>query len=154
MVEIMNIISSVYQSLISNVPECPPEVGGILGGIDDVISYIKFDEGTKRFQNKQCYYAPDVKKLNYYIEEWEKQGVDFYGMFHTHFYGINSLSDGDKRYIYKIMSSLPMRACKLYFPLVVLPEKKVEIYVAHKQNGRIEICKGKINIIYDKDWPE
>lgn len=145
--EMMNIILNVYQTIIENVPDCPPEVGGILGGNDNIIKYVKFDNGINYFKNKSCFYAPDVEKLNRYIEKWERKDVDFYGIFHTHFYGITTLSEGDKRYIKKIMNTLPIGVFKLYFPIVVLPERDIKVYIAYKQNEKVEIKKGRINIL-------
>lgn len=143
----MNIILSIYKSIVKSVPDVPPEIGGILGGNDNIIRYVKFDKGLYDPKKKHCAYIPDVKKLNEYIEEWENNYIDFYGIFHTHFYGIETLSSGDKNYIKKIMDTLPLEVNELYFPVVVLPERKIKGYIAYRKGTQIHIMDEKLIIV-------
>ena len=62
------------------------------------------------------------------------------GMFHVHFGGTESLSEGDKEYIVRIMEVMPKKIGCLYFPVVVMPERKVVAYKAVRNNVLPEGC--------------
>ena len=81
----MEILYDVYKEIINKVPDQMPETGGILGGHKCLITKVIFDVGIK--DNVQiCHYAPDVCKLNKCLSVWLKQGIELYGLFHTHFF--------------------------------------------------------------------
>ena len=97
----MKIQQEIFKQILENSPTPPPEVGGIIGGKDNIITCYFADKGSK----DNCYdsYYPDVAVLNKQISIWKKNGIDFYGIFHTHFEGDSVLSCSDRRYIIKIM---------------------------------------------------
>lgn len=68
-------------------------------------------------------------------------------MFHTHFYGVETLSEGDRRYIKDIMHAIPSWKQKLYFPIIVLPERKIKSYVCVRYNSEVCIKKDEVNIL-------
>lgn len=140
----MVIKKKIYNSILLNVPENPPETGGIIGCKNGIVSYVSFDEGIKG--DRQCCYIPDTDKLNLIIKDWESHDIEFAGIFHVHFWKVDTLSNADYKYIQNIMDSMPEKVKKLYFPLVVLPEKKIISYVAHRENDDISLKKEKIYV--------
>lgn len=58
------------------------------------------------------------------------------GVFHTHFYGVNTLSEGDRAYIKQIMAAMPDGLECLYFPLIVFPDKEMIVYQASRSKNR------------------
>lgn len=143
----MHITYKAYDEILNAVPDGPPEIGGILGGYDDTICCLAFDHGVRQKKFPKCHYMPDVEHLNSCIAEWEDDGIDFYGIFHTHFFGVDTLSEGDRQYIEKIMQAMPSGKKKLYFPIVVLPERKIVSYVCRKTEGKTEIAEDRIYLI-------
>lgn len=121
-----------------SVPNHPPEVGGILGkDSNDIISEVYFDKGKNN--GKQCSYVPDTDILNQQILEWKRKNIAFAGIFHTHFFGVETLSEGDIKYINKIMLAMPKQVKYLWFPIVVLPQRKIIAYIAHRENTNVII---------------
>ena len=141
----MRIKKNVLNSICAIVSDIPPETGGILGEQSGVIVIVEFDEGIQN--QRMCNYSPNVNKLNQVIQLWKKQGIDFCGIFHTHYFGVETLSAGDTSYIEQIMESMPKSIKRLYFPLVVLPQREMVAYVAVKENE--EICIQKEIIIVE-----
>ena len=140
----MRIKKNVLNSICATVYDIPPETGGILGEQRGVIVIVEFDEGIR--QDRMCSYSPDVNKLNQVIQLWKKQGIAFCGIFHTHYFGVETLSAGDISYIEQIMENMPKSIKKLYFPLVVLPQREMVAYVAVKENEEICIQKETITV--------
>jgi len=60
---------------------------------------------------------------------------------------VETLSAGDIFYIEQIMKSMSESIKKLYFPLVVLPQREMVVYVAVKEKE--EICIQKETIIVE-----
>ena len=135
----MKINQQVYNRIVTTVKEIPPESGGILGEKNGVIEFVEYDSGIP--QGRMCSYSPNVQRLNYVIAEWEQQGITFCGMFHTHYFGVETLSEGDISYIKKIMSSMPKDITKLYFPLVVLPQREMIVYTARRNVEQNDVWK-------------
>ena len=140
----MRIKKEIYHSIFTSVKDTPPESGGILGEKDGIIQFVVYDEGVKN--GKLCSYAPDVEKLNFVIREWQEEGILFCGMFHTHFFGVETLSEGDVKYINMIMEQMPEEIKTLFFPIVVLPQRKFVVYVANREQKTIQIKKENIVI--------
>lgn len=110
----MKIYKTIYDRIIYNSPIVPPESGGILGGNKNVITNFMFDYGQK--SNRYDEYMPNVDLFNQTINQWQKNNIRFYGIYHCHFPNGNELSNGDKRYIFEILNSVPLKT--LYFPIV------------------------------------
>lgn len=144
---IMYIANKVYKKIIDNVPYKLPESGGILGGYNNIIYYVEFDNGIQQQNLHKCHYAPNVEYLNKCIEKWSERQIDFYGIFHTHFYGISTLSKGDKQYIKNIMHKMPPSKIQLYFPVIVLPERKMIPYLCIKEQAEIRIVEEEIQFV-------
>lgn len=143
----MYIAHEIYKRIVEEVPDHPPEIGGILGARNGVICYVVFDCGTQRENMGKCYYTPNVEYLNKCIADWEVRGIDFYGVFHTHFFSVSTLSEGDRQYIEKIMRAMPDVKKKLYFPVVVLPERKMVAYMCRRNKGKIKITETRIHLV-------
>lgn len=134
----MNIGSEAVLDLIRyGVSSAPPESGGILGGRNDTVTNICLDKGI--VSKHPCSYTPNTRFLNEQIKQWAEGGIQFMGMFHVHFGGTESLSEGDKEYITHIMEAMPKEISCLYFPVVVMPEHKVVAYRAVRSNGKVAI---------------
>lgn len=135
----MRILKSVIDAIDSLVSEQPPETGGILGSHDnELIDELVMDEPNPR-TIKNCSYTPNISFLNQNIELWQSNNINFKGLFHTHYYGIKTLSCGDKKYINEIMCGLPKCIQYLYFPIFVLPNRELICYNAIRGNKAILI---------------
>ena len=135
----MKINSGLLAALLAQLPETPPEVGGLLGGQGEEVTTYVLDSG--RAGSPPCSYTPNIAYLNDILKDWARNGIVFQGMFHTHFYGVRTLSQGDKNYIFQIMEAMPKQIQRLYFPVVVLPEKELALYKAVRSGGKIEIVE-------------
>lgn len=142
----MLIKKEVYKKIIDYPREIPPEFGGALGGNDGIISFMLFDEGQNN--GKGCSYSPNVDVVNMQIEQWLNAGIDFMGLYHSHFFGVDTLSKGDIEYIGKIMNSVFEYINELYFPIVVMPERKLIAYKAIWTQGVVNIKKDVAKIVY------
>lgn len=138
----MKIKRNVYKELLNSCPESPIEVGGILGSEKGIITNFILDKG----KNEYGKYTPDVNFINKMICLWNIQGVDFTGMFHSHFPSGKNLSYADKEYIKVIMSSIGDNYSFLYFPIVI-PKKETISYKAELKNKEVIISSDKIYII-------
>jgi hypothetical protein len=96
---------SVMGEILKKLPCEPPEIGGILGGKNGVVTCHVLDYG--KTGGSPCSYTPNIAYLNRKIEEWFKDGIEFMGIFHVHFGGAESLSPGDKLYIGQILEAMP-----------------------------------------------
>ena len=108
----MKMVKSVYKKILDNVPTHMPETGGMLGGQDGTVTKVVFDDG-KDDDFRRCHYTPNVTMLNSCLVEWSESGIEFYGLFHTHFYGVSSLSKGDEIYIKKILENKNVRVTRI-----------------------------------------
>ncbi|HBA69691.1 MAG TPA: hypothetical protein DCZ40_10100 [Lachnospiraceae bacterium] len=128
----MKIHNETLNIVLNQMPLVPPEAGGIIGGKEGQIILWEYDAG---YFAKGCSYCPNVNFLNEVIAAWLDKGYDFMGIVHVHFGGSKFLSDGDKKYIEKIMKAMPNSIGKLYFPIVVQPDKQIFSYVAYRSFG-------------------
>ena len=144
----MIILRNTLDSLMKNLPLAPPEMGGILGGKDNVVSIYQIDYAENRIENN-CHYRPNIHLLNHTINEWNKNGLQFYGIFHTHFPGGYNLSYADCNYIIKIMLAMPPYINHLFFP-IVLPNTIVN-YQAIRYRQHVSIVHDSIKFTEMED---
>ena len=140
----MRISRETYNSMLKSVKDIPPESGGILGEKNGIIQFVVYDEGVKN--EKMCSYTPNAEKLNLVSREWQEQGILFCGIFHTHFFGVKTLSEGDLTYIKTIMKQMPIEIERLFFPIVVLPQREIVAYIAKKEQEQLIIKQDIISI--------
>lgn len=140
----MKIRKSIFDELLNEIPICSYEIGGILGGKEGIVSEYVLDFEKK--DNEKSIYLPDTKLFNYKINKWKIDNISFMGVFHTHFVSEN-LSVSDEKYICEIMKVMPENIKSLYFPIIVMPNKKVIIYVAHIKGLDIKIDKETLEMI-------
>lgn len=140
----MIINKEILDYILHKVSKIPPEMGGILGSKNKIICQVELDKGIEN--NLLCNYVPDVDKLNRIIEKWQQADVLFEGIFHTHFYGVRTLSDGDKKYINVILNAMPENLDGLYFPIVLPETKQMIVYLAKRSEGKIEITEEMMEI--------
>lgn len=141
----MIVSKNVYEEILRKTPSHMPETGGIIGGQNGVITEVSFDNG-KVNDGCKCRYTPNVNLMNKRIDEWRENGIDFYGMFHSHFYNVSTLSKGDISYIKLIMNSMPEGVNKLYFPIVVFPKKEIVSYLCIRDREGIIIKEDSVSI--------
>lgn len=120
------------------------ESGGILGSDNKIINYYSFDKGI---YVAHCSYSPNVDYLNNTISDWQKHSIRFLGIFHTHFFGVDTLSDGDMFYINNILFSMPNEIEYLYFPIVLPEFQEIIPYIATRQKNKISIDIDELVVI-------
>ena len=125
-----------------------PETGGMLGGQDGTVTKVVFDDG-KDDDFRRCHYTPNVTMLNSCLVEWSESGIEFYGLFHTHFYGVSSLSKGDEIYIKKILEAMPQSKKELFFPIIVLPDKKIISYRCCLDGSNLVVAEDPVMCVAD-----
>ena len=138
----MKIEKAILDELIKNTPELPPESGGILGGQNGIVTRYRADAGVSHMPAR---YAPNVNIINGMIAQWSTEGIEFCGIYHSHYARDRLLSKGDMAYIEKLMGSLPSTIQSLYFP-VVLPGIEVIAYRADRSGGKLQFVCEKIEI--------
>ena len=142
----MKISQTAYEHLTrAEIPD-NRETGGILGSYDNtgVVTHIALDYDD--YTEYPCEYRPHINYLNLCIEQWLKHKIQFIGFFHTHLHDVDSLSQGDILYINAIMNSMPQEIDSLYFPLYILPSRKLKGYKATRQNGVVEIVEEQVYV--------
>lgn len=141
----MRIERKILNEIINCMPAVPPEAGGIIGGRAGLVCLWEYDAGRPE---KGCVYRPNVDVMNGIIAEWIEQDYDFMGIVHVHFGGVSTLSEGDIRYIEKIMEAMPGCIAQLYFPIVVQPNRLMASYIACvNEAGGLTIVKDEIEVI-------
>lgn len=119
------------------------EIGGIIGSkYENIVTDYVIDYGIKD-DNCICSYYPNTEYLNKQISIWQEHNISFMGIFHIHFAKEGTLSENDKEYINCIMEAMPSSIDKLYFPIVLLPEKIIVPYRAERY-GKKNIKKDEI----------
>ena len=141
----MRILQDILNEILSEQNTRPPETGGILGGKEDIVQCSFFDKGL--LGERICSYAPDTQLLNKVIKNWQLEEIDFMGIYHTHFWNVSTLSDSDRNYIKVIMKNMPSCVKTLYFPVVIMPEKKMAAYKAYARGEELVIEPEHIEII-------
>ena len=142
----MIIANKTLKKIYSSVEFVGSESGGILGLEKGIISHVAFDLGKS---NIKCSYEPNVDRLNEVIVEWQKENIQFIGLFHTHFFGTESLSKEDKHYIKEILFAMPDEIHYLYFPIVLPEYKRIIPYSATRYDNMVNIYLDKLTVIYD-----
>ncbi len=140
----MNIKKDVLDLIYLETKNMIYESGGILGEKENIITNADIDKGVHR---AKCLYEPNVDRFNIVIHEWQKKEIGFAGVFHTHFFGVSTLSEGDIEYIKSIMIAMPKELTQLYFPIVLPESKKIIPYFAVRDEDTIKIELGELNII-------
>lgn len=126
----MRVSKKIIELLSNFVPSLSYETGGILGSNgNEVVDEIAIDK-PKNFGMKACSYSPNIDYLNDIIEQWQDRNIEFVGIFHSHFGNACKLSNNDVEYIHRIMHAMPHQIERLYFPVFVLPCKKMISYKA------------------------
>lgn len=123
----------------------PPEVGGILGGHDNIIDTTFYDIGLSGCT--KCSYIPNTPLINSVIYKWQLESIAFMGIYHTHFYNVTSLSPGDEQYAKAILSSMPKSIAYLFFPILVIPQRELVCYIAKRDNESVFIRPDELKII-------
>lgn len=142
----MRISDNILKEILNQMPVNPPEEGGIIGGTEGRVCIWRHDRG---YPERGGAYRPNVEYLNKVIAEWMDSGFVFMGIFHVHFGGSKALSDSDRGYIKRIMGVMPESIEKLYFPLVVQPERQWVSYVAYRNSKeKITVAKDEVEVLY------
>lgn len=140
----MKIKRNIYVQLLG-CPLVPPETGGILGQRENIIDTVVVDRGEPSENGGS--YKPDVSFLNNVIRLWEKEGIIFAGIFHTHANCWMGLSAGDRKYIREIIIAMPEIIQMLYFPIVYPSLYFIKAFVAIERDEKLQIFQDTIEII-------
>ena len=140
----LKIKQNIYYSLFNDTRPAPPETGGILGGKNGLVTCFFADEGE--ISNEFNRYCPDTNKLNKILSVWDKNNIDFMGIYHSHPCNQCQLSAADIHYINTIMKSLSNIKRELYFPLII-PQNKFVSFCAVNIAGEINIFQTAIKIL-------
>lgn len=108
------------------------------------ISKLVFD-AEEKFTDKLM----SVYSALHSMESSIASGIEFYGLFHTHFYGVSSLSKGDEVYIKKILEAMPQSKKELFFPIVVLPDKKIISYRCYLDGSNLIVAEDPVMCVAD-----
>ena len=141
----MRMCREIFDEIVNVAIDAPPEIGGIIGGDNNVVKTHYMDMGVSSL--KACSYTPNVSLLNGIISEWSVEGIQFMGIYHTHFFEVRTLSEGDIRYIRNILLGMPDEIDSLYFPLVVFPSRTMVCFQAIKKLDSIEICNDNLVLV-------
>lgn len=141
----MKLLQNVYLKMLNSYPIPPPEQGGIMGMKNSIVCEYYHDNSKNA--TDRAVYVPDIDALNQKIEEWNRNGIQFAGIIHSHLLEQNTLSLGDKEYIKQIFNNLPKVIDKLYFPIVIPDSKQVVSFVAKRKNKDVIIQQDEIHII-------
>lgn len=114
---------NIYYEILHTIGYAPIESGGILGKVNDVISYYFFDGNG---QSHSSEYIPNVNKLNTIIKEWYNKGILFAGIVHSHPNGYYYPSRGDLLYVKNLMEQNPFLS-KLLFPIVTVTDSNLKM---------------------------
>lgn len=140
----MYIKKNIFAKLLSACPACPPETGGLLGGQKGTVIQFVLDSGCRT--KREDFYIPNTEYLNSVIAQWQAEGVEFLGVFHTHPKGAQMLSRADCAYIETIMQSLPEAVRRLYFPIVI-PQTDIIVFCAERRDGQMVIRQEQIVLV-------
>ena len=125
------------------------EFGGILGrNGSGVILKEFYDKGIRFTDMPLCCYYPDVDKLNEVIKKWSEEGIEFCGIYHTHYSDIASFSEYDMDYMRKILNAMPDDRKSLYFPLLLFPNAIFKSFVVTlSSDGELIVTADNIKVI-------
>lgn len=140
----MKILANVLNYIINFYSTVPPESGGILGGTQNTITEYYHDNSIQ--SDMIAEYIPNIFHLNIKIHTWYKNGIEFYGLIHSHPSAEDTLSSSDIDYITNIMKAIPETNLSLYFPIII-PHQKIIPYIAQKKDNNIKISKDILQII-------
>jgi len=88
----MRMCREIFDEIVNVAIDAPPEIGGTIGGDNNVVKTHYMDMGVSSV--KACSYTPNVFLLNGIISEWSVEGIQFMGIYHTHFFEVRTLSEG------------------------------------------------------------
>lgn len=122
----MLLTKTVNSQIHETLGKLKPELGGILGSKNGVITTFYFDENSQ-FSNNSYY--PCVATLNHQISEWSKSGILFCGVIHSHPRGDTKLSHDDILFARKIIECNISRIDKVYFPITTSTNDSDAFYI-------------------------
>lgn len=141
----MFIRKDVFEKFLSSYPNVPPENGGILGMKNGVICEYFHDDSQQ--SGNQAIYIPNVNEFNSIIDIWQREGIQFAGIAHSHLSNQTVLSEADIKYIDLVLRSIPCFTECLYFPIVLPNERRLLSFTAKCKNNSVVIQADEIQII-------
>lgn len=139
----MKITEEVLDKILLSYPSTVPEMGGILGGQNKIITEYFHDDKTNK-NLERAIYMPNVLYLDSVIKKWSDSNIELYGLIHSHPANEDTLSKDDVCYIKEIMKEMK-NGMKLYFPLV-MPNQRIVPFVVIKSVGGLRIVEEEIEI--------
>ena len=136
----MKMMSSLFEVILSRYSSVPPERGGILGMVGDVVQEYVHDDAETVLE--RAVYVPDITFLNQCIREWSSRGVKFAGMVHSHPPNQRNLSSGDLEFIKRLYQHNP-DLWPTYFPLVI-QQRELVVFRVMMSSGSMEVEKDNL----------
>lgn len=107
---VRHIIRSAFASVGNN------EEGGILGEQNGSITHFYYDNDP--YKSEPNIYLPNAEAFNTVISEWEKHGIKFAGLIHTHPSGHSRLSGADIIMAEQLLSNFGRHS--ILMPVIVM----------------------------------
>jgi len=125
----ITIARQVYDQICQTIGRHPVETGGILGSSDGgkTVDHFWFDGSARTTRGT---YSPNTAVLNRVIEMWNDQNVELVGVIHSHPRGFTTPSQGDHKYVRKIMKAMDVHG-KFFMPIVNVnspPDGNIKIF--------------------------
>ena len=114
----MKILKRTLEVMLDAIGSSPIESGGIIGFKNDSICAFEKDGSY----HSRYEYRPDAELLNSIIGEWNREGISFCGIVHSHLYGFNSPSLSDKVYASNLVR-FGENISEMFFPIVTVNEE-------------------------------
>ncbi len=93
--------ADVLEGIMEDIGDIPPEAGGLLGSTDGYrIDRYFYDKDADTTTHT---YTPNIKNCYSKIREWEQEGIEFVGFFHSHPDIMFECTSEDLKYADRIM---------------------------------------------------
>lgn len=115
--------TAVIESIKNTIGATNIETGGILGQLGKQVDQFVFDPGLVSLRDE---YIPNVEILNQTLVEWQRQGILFAGLIHSH-QCRSKLSYADLEYAKAILQTTHIMS--VYMHLFILGDSSIVSYM-------------------------
>lgn len=111
------------------------ETGGFFGIKGKKICSYEFDSGRDSVSSGE--YMPNLNLFYRSLKQWEKEGIEYVGILHTHLNHQGTLSGGDYKYLDELMKL--NKNLQVFFTAILIPNEKIYFYRVIRKKERIVI---------------
>ena len=115
--------TAVIESIKNTIGATNIETGGILGQLGKQVDQFVFDPGLVSLRDE---YIPNVEILNQTLVDWQRQGILFAGLIHSH-QCRSKLSYADLEYAKAILQTTHIMS--VYMHLFILGDNSIDSYM-------------------------